>query len=201
MNYPKEVKEIAKESDLGEGGIFFLYNFVIDNFKKEDDWALELGVCLGRSTRTILYALKEIGKGSLISIDNVLDHRVTKTINFIKSYPNLKKRWFFIKEDDKNFLNILNTIVFSIKKLKPSKFVLIDTSHEYNHTLIELFAYSHLTNNIFLHDTELPSVNKAIDLFLKIYDQEFEYKECGFLHGFAHLKRKKPLGEVASLLI
>ena len=201
MDYPKEVKEIAKESDLGDGGIFFLYNFVINNFEKEDDWALELGVCLGRSTRTILYALKEIEKGFLVSIDNTLDHRVTKTINFIKNHSNLKKRWLFIKEDDKNFLNILNAIIFGIKKIKLSKFVLIDTSHEYNHTLIELFTYSHLTNNIFLHDTELPSVSKAIDLFLKIYNQEFEYKEYGFLHGFAHLKRKKPLREVASLLI
>jgi len=201
MNYPKEVREIAKESDLGEGGIFFLYNFVIDNFKKEDDWALELGVCLGRSTRTILYALEKVKKGLLVSIDNTLDHRVTKTINFIKGHPNLRKRWLFVKEDDKNFLNVLQAILFGVKRLQVSKFVFIDTSHEFNHTLIELFTYSHLTNNIFLHDTELPSVSKAIDLFLRTYNQEFEHKEYGFLHGFAHLKRKKPLEEIAPIFI
>ena len=201
MDYPKEVKEIAKESDLGDGGIFFLYNFTVNNFKKEDDWALELGVCLGRSTRTILYALDRIKKGLLISVDNVLDHRVIRTINFIKNHPNLKQRWLFIKEDDKNFLNILRAIIFGLKTLKPSRFVFIDTSHEFNHTLIELFTYSHFTNDIFLHDTELPSVRKAIDLFLKIHNQSFECKEYGFLHGFAHLRRKKPLEDIAPLLI
>jgi len=200
MDYPKEIKEIAKESDLGEG-IFFLYNFTINNFKKENDWALELGVCSGRSTRAILYALDRIKKGLLISIDNVLDYKVIRTINFIKNHPNLKQRWLFIKEDDKNLLNVLRAIIFGLKTLKPSRFVFIDTSHEFNHTLIELFTYSHFTNDIFLHDTELLSIRKAVDLFLKIYDQSFEYKEYGFLHGFAHLRRKKPLENIGPLLI
>jgi predicted O-methyltransferase YrrM len=98
---------------------------------------IELGTRTGVSTIAWLYALE--GKGHLTSVD--LDGKPP-----IGDYPH----WTFIQGDDLS-MKVL-------ERLKPADIVFIDTSHLYDHTIVELNTYLDLVKpggRIVCHDTRL----------------------------------------------
>jgi len=188
----KQRLELLSHGDLG-GAVYFLYEEA-KKFK-DKDWALELGVGPGRSTEAILWGIKESNSNArLFSVDYKPCSDARERIKQL----GLNCYHVFIREDDRNALKIIRGIqMFLGKGFSPAaRFVFIDSSHEYEHTVTELFSYSWLTNQVFLHGTERVEVKAAIDLFLRCSKMnEWKYKERGWRHGFAILTRVKPLGE------
>ena len=98
---------------------------------------IELGTRTGVSTIAWLYALE--GRGHLTSVD--LDPKPD-----IGDWPG----WTFIQGDDLS-MRVL-------ERLKPAEIVFIDTSHLYDHTIVELNTYLPLVRpggRIVCHDTQL----------------------------------------------
>lgn len=186
----KQRLELLSHGDLG-GAVYFLYEEA-KKFKNKD-WALELGVGPGRSTEAILWGIKESNSDAkLFSVDYKPCSDVRERIKQL----GLHHYHVFIREDDRNVLKIMRGIqMFLGQSISPiARFVFIDSSYEYERTVMELFSYSWFTNQIFLHDTERVEVKAAIDLFLRCSKMnEWKYKERGWLHGFAILTRTKPL--------
>ena len=116
---------------------------------------LELGVRNGESTRLFLEVC-DITGGKLISVDINDCSGVSKS-----------ERWQFIQADDTELdFNEQIDILF------------IDTSHEYMHTFMELSKFGDLVRKggvIFLHDTFMPSVMKAIEDYLKKDHSEYSF--------------------------
>lgn len=74
--------------------VMVLYEFVLE---RRPNKILEIGVCTGQSTKTILMALGKVGAGTLVSIDikrrgDILD----------EDYSDLKKYWQLIRGDSSN---------------------------------------------------------------------------------------------------
>jgi len=125
---------------------------------------IELGTRTGVSTIAWLYALE--GRGHLTSVD--LDPKPD-----IGDYPH----WTFIQGDDLS-MKVL-------ERLKPADIVFLDTSHLYDHTIVELNTYLDLVKpggKIVCHDTQLrrPEGSPSRPLFpVKTAIREFVEK-----HGF-----------------
>jgi predicted O-methyltransferase YrrM len=103
---------------------------------------LELGVRGGESTVALLQAAKEIG-GSVTSIDWYWDGCPTAKKR-VKEY-GFEPYWKFILTDDR-----------TIDWNQPINLLFIDTSHEYEHTLMELRKFEPFVvprGIIILHDT------------------------------------------------
>ncbi len=98
---------------------------------------IELGTRSGVSTIAWLYALE--GRGTLTSVD--IDPAPP-----IGEHPH----WTFVQGDDLS-MKVL-------ERLKPADIVFIDTSHLYDHTIVELNTYLDLVKpggRIVCHDTNL----------------------------------------------
>lgn len=98
---------------------------------------IELGTRTGVSTIAWLYALQ--GRGTLTSVD-------------VDARPGIGDfdHWTFIQGDD------LDPAVLAL--LEPADIVFIDTSHHYDHTIVELNTYMDLVKpggRIVCHDTQL----------------------------------------------
>lgn len=133
---------------------------------------IELGTRTGVSTIAWLYALE--GRGRLTSVD-IADKPP------IGDWPH----WTFIQGDDLS-MKVL-------ERMKPADIVFIDTSHLYDHTIVELNTYLDLVKpggRIVCHDTQLrrpegsPSrplfpVRTAILEFVEKHGLSWtEYPEC-----------------------
>ncbi len=110
---------------------------------------IELGTRTGVSTIAWLYALE--GRGRLTSVD--IDTKPP-----IGDYDH----WTFLQGDDLS-MKVL-------ERLKPADIVFIDTSHHYDHTIVELETYHDLVKpggRIVCHDTLLrrPEGSPARPLF------------------------------------
>ena len=116
---------------------------------------LELGVCEGKSTIAFLQAIKEIG-GHVTSID-IEDCPIAREKVHDEKSGHL---WNFIKEDD-----------IEIEWNQPIDHLFIDTSHTYDHTVLELRKFAPFIvpgGLITLHDTvSFPGVRKAVTEFIK----------------------------------
>lgn len=124
---------------------------------------VELGVMFGMSTKALLKAATENG-GRLISVE--LNPDVLSLIReTLKSVGMDTSAWKDMVGDD---MEVVKTWIV------PIDFLFIDTSHEYEHTLKELEAYSKFIvpqGIIVLHDIRDPRVNRAIDDWLKLHDE------------------------------
>lgn len=112
----------------------------------EAQHVIELGTRTGVSTIAWLHGLNQTG-GRLTSID--IDERPD-----IGEYSH----WTYLQGSD------MDPAIFD--QLEPAEIVFIDTSHEYEHTVAELFQYRWLVKPggiMVLHDTELPSVGVPTD--------------------------------------
>jgi cephalosporin hydroxylase len=133
---------------------------------------IELGTRTGVSTIAWLYALE--GRGHLTSVD--LDGRPP-----IGEHPH----WTFIQGDDLS-MKVL-------ERMKPADIVFLDTSHLYDHTIVELEVYRVLVKpggRIVCHDTQLrrPEGSPSRPLFpvrtaiLEFVEREgldwHEYPDC-----------------------
>ena len=110
---------------------------MVDELKAKH--VIELGTRTGVSTIAWLHALEGTG-GRLTSVD--IDERPP-----IGEWPH----WEFIQGDD--------TDPEVITRLAPADIVFLDTSHLYEHTVVELRLYRWLVKPgglIVCHDTELP---------------------------------------------
>lgn len=115
-----------------------LPRFVLMTLEMDASHVIELGTRTGVSTVAWLYALEQTG-GWLTSID-------------IDAKPDIgdHAHWKFIQGDD------TDPAIYG--QLDPADIVFIDTSHLYEHTLIELNLYRWLVKpggKLVLHDTEL----------------------------------------------
>lgn len=115
---------------------------------------VELGTNQGYSTKAFLGALDKNNNGRLISID-------IQDFKNIKIPIKFKNRWFFFHDNDLEFSKKFKQECNKID-IKPSIDILfIDTTHEFNHTLKELKAYTKFMkkNSIYIfHDSNLNSV-------------------------------------------
>lgn len=107
---------------------------------------VEFGVRTGVSTWALLDGLPENGRLVSVDIEDVTPpERVTAD-----------PRWTLIVADDR-----------TLTDLPQADLVLIDTSHEYHHTLAELtLAASLRARLIVLHDWNLPDVQDAVRGFM-----------------------------------
>lgn len=133
---------------------------------------LELGICTGISSRALLAAVGETGRvWSVEKRDSWSDHM-----------RRIKERfpaWVFILADD-----------LEIEWDREVDLLFIDTSHTYEHTLAELIKFSPFVRNwIFLHDTKISAVSKAIEDFVGD-DWEWIVAEWSHRHGLALLTRR-----------
>lgn len=131
---------------------------------------IELGTRSGVSTIAWLYALE--GRGRLTSVD--LDPAPP-----LGDYPH----WDFVQGDDLS-MKVL-------ERMKPADIILIDTSHHFDQTIVELETYQDLVKPggvLVCHDTELRRpegsperplfpVKKAIEQFVAAHGlQWFNYR-------------------------
>lgn len=115
---------------------------------------LELGVRDGDSTLALLSAVKRIG-GGVTSMDiedcPVADERIWKA--------GLSPLWTFILADD-----------LKVEWDRCVDLLFIDTSHQYEHTVMELEKYAPFVapgGLIVLHDFVVPGVSKAVVEFVE----------------------------------
>lgn len=124
---------------------------------------VELGVYIGQSTRALLKASIE-NKGRLCSIESN-----GETISWVAEA--LKSSGL----DTSFYTTMWGDDLEVVKKwTEPIEFLFIDTSHEYEHTLKELEAYSKFITPqgiIVLHDTYHPPVKHAIDDWMKSHGE------------------------------
>lgn len=117
---------------------------------ESEDVIVELGVRSAVSTWALLDGLKH--DRSLVSVDLARDARIPDRI---ASDP----RWTFIEGDDRD--------PAVRARLPHAGLVLIDTSHEYHHTLAELeWARAMRVPRILLHDWTVPDVEDAVRGFI-----------------------------------
>ena len=111
---------------------------------------LELGIgSEAFSSYVFLKALEQTG-GTLTSVE--IKHE------FVEKFKGNPK-WNIIEADDRIW-----------KPVETYDVLMLDTSHQDIHTLIELYKFiPHLKDGgyLFIHDTELPSVQMAINEFIK----------------------------------
>jgi cephalosporin hydroxylase len=106
---------------------------------------VEFGVRTGVSTWALLEGLPPDGRLMSVDIDEVT----------VPPEVREDQRWTFMQGDDREV------------SLPPAQFVLIDTSHEYHHTLAELRIAARLgADRIALHDWNLPDVQDAAARFM-----------------------------------
>lgn len=111
---------------------------------------VELGVRSGVSSWAMLDGLPS--DGSLVSADIERDERIPDRVSG-------DPRWTFILGDDRD--------PAVRKRLPHADLVLIDTSHEYHHTIAELeWARTMKVPRILLHDWTLPDVEDAVRGFV-----------------------------------
>lgn len=113
---------------------------------------LELGVRTGVSTWALLEGLPPDGR--LISMD------IQDCYDACHERVRGDRRWEFVRADDRD-LAITST-------LPQADLVFIDTSHEFGHTLTELYLAAHLkARRILLHDyLSEEGVRRAVSIFL-----------------------------------
>lgn len=111
---------------------------------------VELGVRSAVSTWALLDGLP--GDGELVSVDVVRDERIPPRV---ANDP----RWRFVEGDDRD--------PGVRRQLPHADLVLIDTTHEYHHTLEELeWARTMKVPRILLHDWTVPDVEDAVRGFI-----------------------------------
>jgi hypothetical protein len=113
-----------------------------DCARLRDPVVVELGVRSGNSTLALLNALDRIGRGRLYSVDIEPCEGAHATILAADLYD----RWYFKLGD---------SVPFS-KDVGPCDIVFVDTSHEYQQTILEIDAWSPLVNpggKMIFHDT------------------------------------------------
>ena len=88
-NIDKRLEQQKSYPRAMQSYVLMLYEFVLE---RRPDKVLEIGVQNGQSTKTILMALKRIGKGKLVSIDHKRRHGILD-----EEYPDLKEYWHFIQ--------------------------------------------------------------------------------------------------------
>lgn len=131
------------KSDISEHLELF-YDTCIE---KNAQMVVELGVRLGNSTRVFMEACKITG-GKLISVDK-------DDCSWISGLED----WIFIQADSTK-----------IRICTPIDILLIDSSHDYNSTTIELKNLLPMIKKdgvVFMHDTNCQDVKNAIFDYLK----------------------------------
>ena len=140
---------------------------------------LELGVRWGESTLAFLCGADLVG-GFVLSCDITPCSVARKRVEEM----GLSHRWLFVVADDRKFLPSLHG-QFDL--------ILIDTSHELEHTLFELRESARLLAKrkgalVLLHDYELSSVREAVRRFLAETDFDFDLEVFSESHGLAALR-------------
>ncbi|MEW6625121.1 MAG: glycosyltransferase [Bacillota bacterium] len=165
------------------GHVYRLYDLVTKNNIRS---VIDLGVRQGISTISFLCGVYKTG-GLVIGVDIA---NCDGAIEYIK-YLNLHGLFFFVKDDSINFLRRIRYAV-DTKLIKPG-LIMIDTNHEYEHTIKELELSDRLKPKfIVLHDTNEPSfpgVRRALDEFLKQNKEKYNVKEYDDYHGLTVLER------------
>jgi cephalosporin hydroxylase len=126
------------------GYLEVLYNYTHD---LKPDLVLETGTYTARSAVIILAAMRENGKGSLISIDN---HSWHPEANIV-AHERIEQ------------LDFTNAVLVDADCLNPPQsileshfdFIFLDTVHTRKQVAKELEIYSPLTDRVFIHDTLL----------------------------------------------
>jgi len=138
---------------------------------------LELGVGSGRSSEEILKALPIDSYLWSIDINSCLEAKER-----LKSF---KKKWTFFSDTDDREIDS--------RFIPDVDMIFIDTSHTYEHTLMELEKFSGKALHwIFLHDTiSNPEVTQAIEIFLQ-NDIKWAWAEWKHRFGMGLLMRINP---------
>lgn len=154
ITYKDVLSRSAIESDISLH-LIHLYELTAD-IHDPDKVVVELGVRRGESTTALLAAVNDTG-GRLISVD-ITECRQTRCR--LKGEPN----WVFVHGDDMELIK---------KWDKPIDHLFIDTSHTFDHTLMELREWGRWVKDygiISLHDTNAPNypmVMSAVEKYLE----------------------------------
>lgn len=154
ITYKDVLSRSARESDISLH-LIRLYELTAD-IHSPDKVVVELGVRSGESTTALLAAVNDTG-GRLISVD-ITECRQTR--RRLKGEPN----WVFFHGDDMELIK---------KWRKTIDHLFIDTSHTFDHTLVELREWGRWVKDygiISLHDTNAPNypgVMRAVEKYLE----------------------------------
>lgn len=139
-----------KKTDISD----HLQTLFLEALSTSGQLLVELGTRGGESTFA-LQKVTELSQGTLVSVDiEVCDE------------PGEWNNWKFVNKDDLVFAKEFTS--WAKNNSLPSKidFLLIDTSHEYEHTKLELNAWlPHVAKNgkVALHDTNMQEIYKRKD--------------------------------------
>lgn len=161
-------KEVSLHSNIPREFSFAIYNFIK---KEKPSLVIEIGMAFGVSTLSILTALKENGKGRLISIDPFQNDSMWKGLGLL----NVKRAGF----------SHLHTLVEELDYLALPKFITeghkvdfayIDGWHTFDYALLDFFYLDKLLNEngvVTFNDCGWRSVHKV----LKFLRTHRSYKE------------------------
>lgn len=158
----KEFENIHESKGMVED-IKILYKYAIENQYKN---ILELGILHGNSTKTFALAASKI-PGCLFTSVDIEEYCIEEMKQKLKVY-GLEKYVNFVNSDSVKFMESQPDKTYDC--------IFIDTSHSLNQTIAELFVAALKVQpggHIFMHDTAMPEICRAIEIFKQYTKLDF----------------------------